>query len=185
MRLSVVSKPVKHVPPATNPPGERVSGRLLLSSVALMMSTCQSLNSWSLKLSHASMYMYMYSFTFCCFSISSCSAKLQYTSVHYVTTWIISTDLQEMQMTGLLLKHFKLQEFRDWQVDIIKATLERRNTFVLQRTGSGKSLCFQFPSLVTKKLTVVLTPTISLMNDQTRALQAKGIRATHLGSIGQ
>ena len=85
-------------------------------------------------------------------------------------------------MTGLLVKHFKLQEFKSWQLEVIKAVLERRNAFVLQPTGSGKSLCFQFPALVTKKATIVITPTLSLMSDQCSALQVRGIRATYLGS---
>ena len=85
-------------------------------------------------------------------------------------------------MTGVLVKHFKLQEFKSWQLEVIKAVLERRNAFVLQPTGSGKSLCFQFPALVTKKATIVITPTLSLMSDQCSALQARGIRATYLGS---
>ena len=85
-------------------------------------------------------------------------------------------------MTGLLVKHFQLQEFKSWQLEIIKAVLERRNAFVLQPTGSGKSLCFQFPPLLTKRATIVLTPTLSLISDQCSALQVKGIQATYLGS---
>ena len=85
-------------------------------------------------------------------------------------------------MTGILVKQFGLTSFHDWQLKIIQAALARKNTFVLQPTGSGKSLCFQFPPLVTKKMTVVLTPTIALMNDQTVAMTEKGIRATYLGS---
>ena len=76
-----------------------------------------------------------------------------------------TVELHEMQMTGILVKQFGLTAFRDWQLEIIQAVLARKNTFVLQPTGSGKSLCFQFPPLVTKKMTVVLTPTIALMND--------------------
>lgn len=93
-----------------------------------------------------------------------------------------TVELHEMQMTGILVKQFGLTAFRDWQLEIIQAVLARKNTFVLQPTGSGKSLCFQFPPLVTKKMTVVLTPTIALMNDQTVAMIEKGIRATYLGS---
>ena len=93
-----------------------------------------------------------------------------------------TVELHEMQMTGILVKQFGLTAFRDWQLEIIQAVLVRKNTFVLQPTGSGKSLCFQFPPLVTKKMTVVLTPTIALMNNQTVAMIEKGIRATYLGS---
>ena len=49
-------------------------------------------------------------------------------------------------------------------------------------TGAGKSICFQIPPLITGKIAVVLTPTISLMNDQCLKLNSKGIPATFLGS---
>lgn len=48
--------------------------------------------------------------------------------------------------------------------------------------GSGKSLCFQFPAINTKKLTLVITPTVSLMQDQTHELGKLGINAEYLGS---
>ena len=66
-------------------------------------------------------------------------------------------------MLGLLLKHFEKQSFKEWQLKIIQGVLEKRDTLVVQPTGSGKSLCFQFPGVVTGKITVVLVPTISLM----------------------
>ena len=60
--------------------------------------------------------------------------------------------------------------------------LNNRDALVIQPTGSGKSLCFQFPAIYTKKLTLVITPTISLMQDQTYELGKVGINATYLGS---
>ena len=59
-----------------------------------------------------------------------------------------------------------------------------KDTFVVQPTGSGKSLCFQFPAVYSKKLTevIVITPTISLMQDQTHELSLKGVSAAYLGS---
>ena len=53
---------------------------------------------------------------------------------------------------------------------------------VVQPTGSGKSLCYQFPPLITHKMTIVVTPTVSLMADQPLNLSAKGIHTTFLGS---
>ena len=85
-------------------------------------------------------------------------------------------------MKGILVKQFGLTSFHNWQLKIIQAVLVRKNMFVLQPTGSGKSFCFQFPPLVMKKMTVFLTPTIALMNDQTVPMIEKGIRATYLGS---
>ena len=85
-------------------------------------------------------------------------------------------------MTGLLVKHFGYSSLKDWQILIIKAALEGRNSLVIQPTGSGKSLCFQLPSLINGKKTVVFTPTISLMKDQCCKLEEHGISATYLGS---
>ena len=69
-------------------------------------------------------------------------------------------------MTGLLLKKFNLTTFKDWQLRAIKALVGGQDALVVQPTGSGKSLCYQFPAIWLKKTTVVLTPTISLMDDQ-------------------
>ena len=53
---------------------------------------------------------------------------------------------------------------------------------IIQPTGMGKSLCYQFPAVYTGKATVVVTPTISLMHDQTQELTKQGINAVFLGS---
>ncbi len=65
---------------------------------------------------------------------------------------------------------------------MICATLEGKDTLVVQPTGAGKRLCFQFPTTVTNKMTIVITPTISLMIDQVENLHLRGLRATYLGS---
>jgi len=57
--------------------------------------------------------------------------------------------------------------------------MEGHNTLIIQPTGSGKS---QLLPLITGKITVVLTSTISLMKDQCCALEKNGISATYLGS---
>ena len=82
----------------------------------------------------------------------------------------------------MLAKHFHLHNFKPWQTLAINAVLKGRDALVVQPTGSGKSLCFQFPSLITNKITIVLTPTISLMADQTQSLLVKGLCATFLGT---
>ena len=92
------------------------------------------------------------------------------------------SDRLHVEITGLLLKHFGITSPKEWQLVIIKTVLEGRNSFVLQPTGSGKSICFQLPPLVTGKATVVLTPTISLMNDQCNKLEKCKILTTFLGS---
>ena len=92
------------------------------------------------------------------------------------------TDQLEAQATGKLAKFFGHNKLKEWQMKVIQATIEGKNSAVIHPTGSGKSICFQLPHLITGKATIVITPTISLMQDQTTNLQQKGIRASFLGS---
>lgn len=73
--------------------------------------------------------------------------------------------------------------FRPKQWDIIHAIIEnRRDVCVVMPTGYGKSLCFQFPSVYTNGITVIVSPLISLMQDQVSALEVANISACFLGS---
>jgi ATP-dependent DNA helicase RecQ len=81
------------------------------------------------------------------------------------------------------LKHFfGYDRFRPGQRKIIEEALQNRDLLVIMPTGGGKSLCFQLPALLKPGLTVVVSPLISLMQDQVDALQDNGIGATFLNS---
>ncbi|MFB5661631.1 RecQ family ATP-dependent DNA helicase [Alteribacillus sp. HJP-4] len=75
-----------------------------------------------------------------------------------------------------LYKWFGLTEFRSRQEQIISAVLNKRDTFAMLATGSGKSLCYQLPALIQDGLTVVVSPLLSLMQNQVQELKAKKIK---------
>jgi ATP-dependent DNA helicase RecQ len=82
----------------------------------------------------------------------------------------------------ILQKYWKHTKFRQPQEEIISATLQKQNTIVLLPTGSGKSLCYQIPTLLQKGICIVISPLIALINDQVNQLKEKNIKAIALTS---
>src|SRR4051812_27536118 len=82
----------------------------------------------------------------------------------------------------LLQHHFGYPDFRPAQTPVIRSILERRDALAVLPTGGGKSICFQIPALVLGGLTVVVSPLISLMQDQVEAARARRIPAGCLNS---
>ena len=87
-----------------------------------------------------------------------------------------------MSLESVLKETFGYDAFRPNQKEAIKSFLSGRDTFVMLATGNGKSICFQIPPLYLKKMLIVVSPLVSLMQDQVHALKANGIRAEFLGS---
>lgn len=81
-----------------------------------------------------------------------------------------------------LQRHFGYPDFRGAQSDAVQAVLSGRDVLVLMPTGGGKSLCFQVPALLLPGPTVVISPLISLMQDQVDALARRGLPATFINS---
>ena len=83
-------------------------------------------------------------------------------------------------VVATLAEKFGLTSFKPFQKEVINATLECKDTVVIQPTGTGKSLCFQFPLVHQNKKAVIVTPSISLMQDQVHDLYSKGISSVYL-----
>ena len=83
---------------------------------------------------------------------------------------------------ALLYEHFGYSSFRGAQETLITAILSGRDALGIMPTGAGKSICYQIPGLILPGITLVVSPLISLMQDQVRALKAAGIAGAYLNS---
>ncbi|TVU17808.1 hypothetical protein EJB05_33865, partial [Eragrostis curvula] len=86
------------------------------------------------------------------------------------------------KISAVLQKHFGFSCLKGFQMEALDAWFAHRDCLVLAATGSGKSLCFQIPALLSTKIVVVISPLISLMHDQCLKLAKHGISACFLGS---
>ncbi len=104
-------------------------------------------------------------------------------SIETATAGQESTQLQDLdwengvfpwsdKVQTVLKSMFKLDSFRPLQLSSINATLSNRDSILIMPTGGGKSLCYQLPSLINNGLTLIVSPLISLMQDQLLAVQA-------------
>ena len=83
----------------------------------------------------------------------------------------------------LLAERFGHAAFRVHQLKVLGPLLTGRSVLAVLPTGAGKSLCYQLPALLAHGLTLVISPLISLMQDQVAALRRRGIPAAYLNSL--
>ena len=77
---------------------------------------------------------------------------------------------------------FNIDEFRPLQLDCINVTMSNVDCILIMPTGGGKSLCFQLPAILSKGFTLVVSPLVSLMEDQLMALKEYDINACLLNA---
>ncbi|CAM4428878.1 MAG: ATP-dependent DNA helicase RecQ [Legionellaceae bacterium] len=82
----------------------------------------------------------------------------------------------------ILQNIFGYRNFRFEQSVIIESLIAGNDNFVLMPTGSGKSLCYQIPALIRQGVAIVISPLISLMQDQVSALKVNGVKAAFYNS---
>jgi ATP-dependent DNA helicase RecQ len=88
----------------------------------------------------------------------------------------------DQQPLRILRDRFGFDAFRPGQGEAIGALLAGRNMLAVMPTGSGKSLCYQVPALLTGGLSIVVSPLVALMQDQVAALRLNGVTAATINS---
>ncbi|KAJ8986208.1 hypothetical protein NQ317_009914 [Molorchus minor] len=96
------------------------------------------------------------------------------------TEWVKNKFEWSENLLKLLMEKFKFQDFRSKQLAAINATLSKKDVLLLMPTGGGKSLVYQLPALINQGLTLVVSPLISLIEDQLIALKNSILKLLHL-----
>lgn len=86
------------------------------------------------------------------------------------------------QARAVLASRFGYDGFRPGQEAVVSALLAGRDVLAVMPTGAGKSVCYQVPAVVMEGMAFVVSPLVSLMADQVRAVQEAGIRGAYLNS---
>lgn len=77
---------------------------------------------------------------------------------------------------------FGYDSFRPGQKEVIESILSGKDAFAVMPTGAGKSVCYQVPAMLLPGITLVISPLISLMQDQVKALNEAGVSAAFINS---
>ncbi|MBE5880837.1 MAG: DNA helicase RecQ [Lachnospiraceae bacterium] len=91
-------------------------------------------------------------------------------------------NVDKQSKNEILRQYYGYDTFREGQEELIDAVLDGQDVFGIMPTGAGKSVCYQVPALMMDGITIVISPQISLMKDQVRALNEMGVHAAYLNS---
>ena len=87
-----------------------------------------------------------------------------------------------MNINQTLKHYFGYDSLRKGQSELIEGILQGKDVLGIMPTGAGKSLCYQLPALMLEGTTIVVSPLISLMTDQVKALNQAGVYAAYINS---
>lgn len=93
------------------------------------------------------------------------------------TDWNSSVFLWSKKLWSTLQSVFQLKELRPHQLPTMNVTMSGHDCILIMPTGGGKSLCYQLPALISEGVTLVVSPLVSLMEDQLMALRNLNIPA--------
>lgn len=90
--------------------------------------------------------------------------------------------MRQQKLQDILKETFGYSQFRFEQLNIINSILDGKDTLAIMPTGGGKSLCYQIPALFLPGITLIISPLISLMQDQVMNLREYGVQSVFLNS---
>ncbi|MBP1756837.1 MAG: recQ 2, partial [Firmicutes bacterium] len=94
----------------------------------------------------------------------------------------ITDNLESLEPEEVLKKYFGYDSFRTGQKGVVESILKGQDAFAVMPTGAGKSICYQIPAMMLPGVTLVISPLISLMQDQVKSLNEAGIAAAFINS---
>ncbi|KAL5243179.1 hypothetical protein ACI65C_010589 [Semiaphis heraclei] len=110
------------------------------------------------------------------------SYQKQTNSISDQNKWTHTDFPWHQRVQDTLKTVFKLDTFRSQQLAAINITLSKHDAILIMPTGGGKSLCYQLPALIDQGFTLVVSPMVSLMEDQTIQMQKLDVKAKMISS---